>query len=66
MRPVWESIVSSAVLKAVVAVLGIELIEYYRGPQMSTPDPVPYVTLAESLNTPTYWVTRSGIPPGVT
>ena len=57
MIPVLGSIVSSVVLKAVVAEPTIELIEYYLGPQMSTPEPVPYETLTESLNTPTYWVT---------
>ena len=44
-------------LKAVVAEPTVELIEYYLAPQMSTPEPVPYKTLAESLNIPTYWVT---------
>jgi hypothetical protein len=42
---------------AVVAVPTIELIEYDLGPQMSTPEPVPYKRLAESVNTPIYWVT---------
>jgi hypothetical protein len=58
MIPVLGSIVRSVALKAVVVTeLTIELIEYYRVPQMSTPEPVPYETLAESVNTPTYWVT---------
>ncbi len=55
--PVSGSIVRSVALKAVDAEPKIELIEYYLGPQMSTPEPVPYETLTESLNTPTYWVT---------